>query len=92
MCLGIPMRVLRGDEWFAECEAGGVRRTVSLALVGPQVSGTWLLVQQRTAREVLDSAQAEQLALALAGIDAALRGKQDLDAYFPDLPLARTVP
>jgi hydrogenase expression/formation protein HypC len=33
MCLGIPMQVLAIDGFKAECEAHGVRRTVSLFML-----------------------------------------------------------
>ncbi len=34
MCLGIPMQVMSIDRFNAECEARGVRRTVSLFMIG----------------------------------------------------------
>ena len=34
MCLGIPMQVVAIDGFNAECEARGVRRTVSLFMIG----------------------------------------------------------
>jgi hydrogenase expression/formation protein HypC len=33
MCLGVPMRVVAIDGFNAECEARGVRRTVSLFML-----------------------------------------------------------
>ncbi|WP_297920018.1 HypC/HybG/HupF family hydrogenase formation chaperone [Metallibacterium sp.] len=85
MCLGIPMQVLHGDEWSALCAADGAQRRVSMALVGAQDAGTWLLVQQDTAREVLSAEGAQKITLALAGVAAALRGEADLTPYFRDL-------
>ena len=85
MCLGIPMRVVEGGEWVARCEAEGEPRQVSLALVGPQPQGVWLLVLKDTAREVLDAEAAGRIRLALQGVAAALRGETDLSEYFGDL-------
>jgi hydrogenase expression/formation protein HypC len=34
MCLGIPMQIMEIDGFNAECEARGVRRTVSLFMIG----------------------------------------------------------
>ncbi|MDR3504738.1 MAG: HypC/HybG/HupF family hydrogenase formation chaperone [Acidocella sp.] len=34
MCLGIPMQVVAIDGFNAECEARGVKRTVSLFMIG----------------------------------------------------------
>ena len=85
MCLGIPMRVLEAGEWFASCAADGVQRQVNLALVGPQHAGTWLLVQQDTAREVLTEDDAHKISQALQGVAAALRGETELSQYFGDL-------
>ncbi|HQT46030.1 MAG: hydrogenase assembly protein HypC [Acidocella sp. 20-63-7] len=33
MCLGIPMQILEIDGYNAECDARGVRRTVSLFMI-----------------------------------------------------------
>ena len=85
MCLGIPMRVLVAGEWVAVCAADGVQRKVSLALVGPQDAGTWLLVHKDTAREVLSEDDAHTIRLALQGVAAALRGESELSQYFGDL-------
>jgi hydrogenase expression/formation protein HypC len=85
MCLGIPMRVLEDGEWVAACAVDGAQRRVSLALVGPQAAGTWLLVHKDTAREVLSEDEANRIRKALQGITAALRGESDLSPYFGDL-------
>ena len=85
MCLGIPMQVVLGDEWLALCSVDGQQRRVSMALVGAQEPGTWLLVQQDTAREVLSADDARKITLALDGVAAALRGETNLAAYFGDL-------
>jgi hydrogenase assembly chaperone HypC/HupF len=85
MCLGIPMRVQVAGEWVAVCDADGEQRKVSLALVGPQDAGTWLLVLKDTAREVLSEDDAHKIHLALQGVAAALRGESELSKYFGDL-------
>jgi len=88
MCLGVPMQVVEAGEWVAQCDVEGTRRQVSLALVGPQPAGAWLLVLKDTAREVLDADEAGRISLALKGIAAALHGETDLSAYFGDLGTA----
>jgi len=85
MCLGIPMRILEDGEWVASCAADGVQRRVSLALVGPQDAGTWVLVHKDTAREVLTEDDAHKINQALQGVAAALRGESGLSRYFEDL-------
>lgn len=85
MCLGVPMRVVEGCGWSAVCEARGVRRTVNLALVDEQPVGTWVLVVQGTAREVLTDEDAQRIERALEGVEAALQGERDLSPYFEDL-------
>lgn len=94
MCLGVPMRVLECDGLTAICErpaqaeAGGAssgeRRRVSVALLGPQPSGTWLLVHIETAVATLEPEEADEIGRALQGLDAALRG-EDADGFFADL-------
>jgi len=39
------------------------------------------------AREVLTAEQAAQIDAAVCALEAALRGEQDLDIYFQDMPL-----
>lgn len=85
MCMGVPMRVVESGEWVAQCDVEGELREVSLALVGPQPKGAWLLVLKDTAREVLDAQEAGKIRLALQGVAAALRGETDLSSYFGDL-------
>ncbi|MGA8033592.1 MAG: HypC/HybG/HupF family hydrogenase formation chaperone [Casimicrobiaceae bacterium] len=85
MCLGIPMRIVECDGWRAVGEAGTTRRSINLALVGEQPAGTWVLVVQAMAREVLSAEDAFRIGRALEGVDAALRGESDLSIYFEDL-------
>lgn len=85
MCLGVPMQIIDAVGLVANCVGRGVRRTVSLALVGEQQAGTWLLVLQDAAREILDVEEAHRIDMALDAVEAALNGETDLAAYFPDL-------
>ncbi|QXX76523.1 HypC/HybG/HupF family hydrogenase formation chaperone [Methylovirgula sp. HY1] len=85
MCLGIPMRIIECAGWSAQCEGRGVRRQVNLALVDEQPVGTWVLVVQSMAREVLSADEADKIQRALDGVEAALSGERDLSAYFDDL-------
>lgn len=85
MCLGVPMRVVESAGWSAVCEARGVRRKVNLALVDEQPAGTWVLVVQGMAREILSVADAQRIERALEGVAAALQGERDLSPYFEDL-------
>jgi hydrogenase assembly chaperone HypC/HupF len=82
------MRIVECTGWLATCEARGVRRAVNLALVDAQPVGTWVLVTQSLAREVLTAESAWRIDRALDGLEAALQGQRDLSIYFEDL-LAR---
>ena len=84
MCLGIPMTVVDGDDFAATCERAGERRLVSMLLIGAQPIGTKVLVHIDSAIRVLDEAEAELIDNALAGVAAALEGR-DFDHLFADL-------
>lgn len=100
MCLGLPMQVIRVERLVASCARyvstlgtteGSARsaieeplQRISLALVGKQIIGAWLLVHIDAAVRVLDEDEARSIGEALAGLEAALRG-EDADAFFPDL-------
>ena len=85
MCIAIPMRVLQSQGLWAECEGRGARRRVNLMLVGERPPGSWLLVLGDSARECVDADEAERVDRALDAVEAAMRGEQDLGAYFADL-------
>lgn len=87
MCLGIPMQVIESNEFTAVCERRGERRQLNMMLIGPQPVGTWVMAIMDHAREVLAPEQAQQIDEAVQALEAAMRGEQDLDAYFPDLVL-----
>ena len=86
MCIGIPMRVVEGNDHQAWCEGPEGRVPIDLALVGPQPRGTWLLTFMGAAREVLDAEAAARIRAALDGLIAALAGDTaGVDAAFADL-------
>lgn len=92
MCLGVPMQVVESDGLMALCAADGGTETVDIALVGPQTTGTWLLVFLGAARAVLDPATAAQITRALGGLRSLMAGGDlgdafaDLEARPPELP------
>ena len=85
MCVGVPLQVVECDEQFAVCEAGGRRERLNIMLLGPQSAGTWLLAFQGSAVRVMSEDEALQTRTALAALDAAMHGADDLDVYFADL-------
>ena len=84
MCIGIPMRVIEGDELSARCERHGAVQSVSMMLVGAQAPGTHVLTHLGSAIRVLDADEARLIDNALEGLSAALEGG-DVDALFADL-------
>lgn len=84
MCLGVPMRILEGDDVTALAERRGATRRVSMLLVGEQAVGTVVLVHIDSAVRVLDEAEAKLIDDALEGLEAALDGR-DFDHLFADL-------
>lgn len=84
MCLGVPMRIIEGDEMSALCVRGDEQRRVSLLLVGPQPVGTQVLVHIDTAVRLLEADEAALIDRALDGLAAAMRG-EDFESAFADL-------
>jgi hydrogenase expression/formation protein HypC len=84
MCIGIPMRVVAGNEFVAQCERHGEVTSVSLMLVGPQPPGTHLLTHLGSAIRVLDAEEARAIDDALAGLAEAVEGRA-FDNLFSDL-------
>lgn len=84
MCIGIPMRVVTGNEFVAQCERHGEVTSVSLMLVGPQLPGTYLLTHLGSAIRVLDAEEAQAIDNALAGLAEAVEGRA-FDNLFADL-------
>jgi hydrogenase expression/formation protein HypC len=69
----------------AQCVGRGEERQVNLLLVGEQPVGTWILVSQDIAREVLDADDAARRNLALDALELAMRGEIPDDRFFADL-------
>ncbi|MDK1376546.1 MULTISPECIES: HypC/HybG/HupF family hydrogenase formation chaperone [unclassified Sinorhizobium] len=93
MCIGIPMRVVSANEFVAQCERHGAISSISLLLVGPQVSGTHVLTHLGSAIRVLDAEEARAIDDALAGLAEASEARAfetlfaDLVSREPELPL-----
>jgi hydrogenase expression/formation protein HypC len=85
MCVGVPMQVIEGDGEFALCESNREQARVNMMLTGPQAPGSWILVFQGSAVRSMAEDEARQMRAALAALDAALNGQEDLDIYFADL-------
>jgi len=58
MCLAIPARVETVDEFQAEVEVGGVRRTIGIALTPEVEPGDYVYVHTGYAISVVDEAEA----------------------------------
>ncbi|CCG39669.1 HypC/HybG/HupF family hydrogenase formation chaperone [Magnetospirillum molischianum] len=84
MCIGLPMRVVTGGDFFAECDRRGTIERVSLLLIGPQPAGTPVLVYLGTAVRVLGAEEARLIDDALDGVAAAIEGRP-YDHLFADL-------
>lgn len=84
MCLGIPMTVVDGDGVQALCARGEERRAISMLLVGAQPAGTKVLVHLDSAIRVLDQDEARLIDDALAGLAAAVEGR-NFEHLFADL-------
>ncbi len=84
MCLGVPMRIVEGDEISALCQRGEETRRVSMLLIGAQPPGTQVLIHIDSAIRVLDAKEAQQIEDALRGLAAAMRG-EDFESMFADL-------
>ncbi len=84
MCLGIPMQVSEVEGAFAWCEGRGRRERLNMLWLESIVAGDWVYAVTGQAREKLSAQQVTEINLALDGVEAALLGTTDLDAYFPD--------
>lgn len=84
MCMGIPMQVVQCEALEALCEGRGERRQVNLWLVGNQAPGSWVLVHQGSAREVLSAERAQHIDRALDALELSLRG-ESIEGLFADL-------
>jgi hydrogenase expression/formation protein HypC len=84
MCIGLPMRVVEGDEMTALCERGGQTTRLSMLLVGAQTPGAWVLAHLGSAMRVLEADEARLIDEALTGLAEAVEGG-DYEARFADL-------
>ncbi|WP_416798744.1 HypC/HybG/HupF family hydrogenase formation chaperone [Ciceribacter azotifigens] len=84
MCIGIPMRVVTGNDFVAQCERHGAIASISMMLVGVQPPGTHVLTHLGSAIRVLDDEEARAIDDALAGLAEAVEGR-DFDSLFADL-------
>lgn len=75
MCLAIPAKLLEvnGDE--GTIDVGGVRKTVALTLVENARAGQYVLLHAGYAIEVIDEAEARELAALHRMIDDAAEGQ-----------------
>ena len=87
MCVGIPMQVMEtAGEGAAWCMGRDGRALIDMALVGPQLPGTWLLTFIGAAREVMTPEAAARTDAALDALAAVLSGDTStLDDAFADL-------
>ena len=70
MCLGVPMTIVSVEGDRAEVEAGGVRRTVGLALLPEARVGDDVLVHAGYALSIIDPEEAAETRRLLAEIVA----------------------
>lgn len=85
MCIGIPMRIVSAGEGVAVCEGRGRRERISVALVGDQPVGTWILAWQGSAVRLMTPEEAKETGAALDALEAVLAGEGNVDSYFADL-------
>ena len=89
MCLGIPMQVIEVDGAFVWCEGRGRRERLNALLLEEVAPGDWVYAVLGQAREILTPQRAEEINLALDGLEAALNGETNLDVYFPGFSTPR---
>jgi hydrogenase expression/formation protein HypC len=79
------MRVVETEAGYAWCEGRGGRQRLGMMLVGPQPIGSWVLAFQGSACRTMSGDEAGQTNAALDALEAALRGEEDMSAFFADL-------
>ena len=84
MCIGIPMRVVDGNDHVARCERHDAISTISMMLVGAQPPGTYVLTHLGSAIRVLDDTEATAINNALKGLAEAVDGRA-FEQLFADL-------
>jgi len=88
MCIGVPMQVVNPlSDTYAICQDNGVSKTINMQLVGPQITGVWVLVFIDAAREVISDARAKEIDAALKAVSLAMQGDKNdqVQALFGDL-------
>jgi hydrogenase expression/formation protein HypC len=85
MCIALPMQVIEAGEAWAWCDDRGQRTQVDVRLIEPVPVGAWLLVFHGVARECIDAGRAADVARAIEGVEAAMRGDVVLEHHFADL-------
>lgn len=86
------MRVLEGDDMSAVCARAGSVRRISMAFVGAQPPGAFVLVYLDSAVRVLADDEARQIDHALEALAAAARGEpfehlfEDKQGSVPTVP------
>lgn len=80
------MRIETIDGWSGRCRHGDALHEVDLALLPEARPGDHVLVFLGAGRRLLDAEEAEQIAQALAAVEAVMRGDAtSIDAAFADL-------
>lgn len=77
------MQVTELDGVFAWCAGRGRRERLNILWLEAVLPGDWVYAVTGQAREKLSAQQVTEINLALDGVEAALLGATDLDAYFP---------
>lgn len=75
------------SDTFALCQDNGLNKTINMQLVGPQITGTWVLVFIDAAREVISPKKAKEIDAALKAVGLAMQGGEEdqVQALFSDL-------
>lgn len=85
MCISLPMQVVESGEGWAWCDDRGQRTRVDMRLIEPAPVGAWVLVFHGVARECIDAQRAADVARAIEGVEAVMRGEAALESHFADL-------
>ena len=87
MCIATPMQVIRGGPVTALCRGRNGEEDINMLLVGEQPPGAWVLSFLGWAREVISEAYAQEVNLALDGLQEIMDGADsiDVDRHFPGL-------
>lgn len=92
MCVGLPLRILAVSGIAAKAKNGDHEEIIDLSLTPDVCEGDWVLTHLGSAREVINSDEAEKITAALAGLRAVMQGEglgdafADLETDGPQLP------